>query len=106
MSETSSITYVSSLPVKNRGRPLLLGELDSRVCEYIVRLRQAGGVVNTAIVMAAMRDIVLSHARTLLEENGVHLKLTKTLALSMLNCERVPRQQRFLLNLRKSRRSS
>ena len=85
-SETSSIPCVSSLPAKNQGRPLLLGEFDSRVCEYIVRLRQAGGVVNTAVVMAAMHGIVLSHDGTLLGENGGHPKLTKTLALSVLNC--------------------
>ena len=74
-SGTFSILCVPTLPVKNWGRPLLLGELDSRVCEYIVRLRQAGGVVNTAVVMAAMLGIVLFHDRTLLEENGGHLKL-------------------------------
>ena len=63
----------------------MLGELDSQVKEYALKLRAAGGVVNTAAVMAVMHGIVLSHDRILLEEHGGYLKITKTLALSLLN---------------------
>ena len=52
---------VMSLPLKNRGRPLMQGEL---VKEYVLILGAAGGVVNTVVVMAVMRGIVLSHDRT------------------------------------------
>ena len=80
----SAISSVLDLPVKIRGRPLMLGDFDAQVQEYIVKLRGAGGVVNTAVVMAVMRGIVLSRDRTLLEEHGGHLRITKTLALSLL----------------------
>ena len=53
--------------------------------EYILRLRTAGGVVNTAVVMASLRGIVLSHDRTLLEENGGYIKFSKALAISLLH---------------------
>lgn len=67
-------------------RPLILRELDTQVKEYILKLRAAGGVVNTDVVMTVMHGIVLSHARTLLDEHGGHLKISKTQALSLLNC--------------------
>ena len=54
--------------------------------EYIHKLREVGGVVNTAVVMAAMQGMVLSHNRTLLKENGGYVIISKTLALSLLNC--------------------
>ena len=44
---------ITSLPKKALGRPLLLGsELDKAIQDYLKALRDAGGVVNTAIVMA------------------------------------------------------
>ena len=41
-------------------------------------------MVNIAVVMAVMCGIVLFHDKTLLEENGGHLSINKTLALSLL----------------------
>ena len=41
-------------------------------------------MVNTAVVMEVMRGIVLSRDRTLPEESGGYLRITKTLALSLL----------------------
>ena len=49
-----------------------------------MKLRGVGGEVNTAVVMAVLCGIVLSHDRTLLEENGGHLKIMNTLALLFL----------------------
>ena len=46
---------VTCLPIEPRGRPLL--ELN---IAYITALRQAGGVVNTAIVMTAAKGILSS----------------------------------------------
>ena len=66
---------VKSLSTKAQGRPLLLGqELDKAVQEYIKATRAAGGVVNTAIVMAAAVGIVTSRDVTKLSSNGGYLK--------------------------------
>ena len=60
---------VKNLPVKKRGRPLLLGEeLDTAVKNYIKAVRDAGGVINTSITIAT--GIVRKTDRSLLLENG------------------------------------
>lgn len=55
---------MDSLPRKQQGRPLLVGvELDKAIQDYIKSLRLAGGVVNTAITLAAAEprlDILVS----------------------------------------------
>ena len=50
---------VNRLPMAVKGRPLLLGkDLDHQIQAYIAYLREAGDVVNTAIVIAAATGIV------------------------------------------------
>ena len=47
---------INKLGNEKRGPPLLLGkELDMQVQEYVKSLRENGGVVNSAIVMAGAR---------------------------------------------------
>ena len=56
-----AVPVVLSLSTKQQGRPLLLGsELDGAVQDYIKSMRMVGGVVNTAIVMAAAEGIISS----------------------------------------------
>ena len=58
---------MTSLSTKARGHPLLLGStLDVQVREYITVLRDAAGVVNTAIVVVAAEGIVAAADRSLL----------------------------------------
>ena len=62
---------MKSLPVKKRGRPLLLGEkLVSEVKCYIQAVREGGGVITTAITMAAATAIVRKSDRNLAEYGG------------------------------------
>ena len=76
---------VDRLPVAGRGRPLLLGkDLDHQVQAYISSLREAGGVVNTAIVIAAATGIVRRHDSNLLAANGGHIVFSKHWAQYML----------------------
>lgn len=76
---------VKSLPVKKRGRPLLLGEkLDSQVKSYIQAVREGGGVITTSITMAAATAIVRKADRNLLEENGGPITITNNWAKSLL----------------------
>ena len=59
---------IKTLPTKPRGRPLMLGDLDDLVKDYVKQLREAGGVVSTDVVMAAARGIVISKNRALLKD--------------------------------------
>ena len=61
--EEGTVPQVSSLPKMAQGRPLLLGqELDKSVQDYINAMRKVGGVVNTAIVMAAANGIIAARS--------------------------------------------
>ena len=76
---------VDSLPRKSQGRPLFLGrEIDKAVQEYVEATRNAGGVVNTAIVMAAAVGIMSSRNVTVLKSHGGHVEITKSWAKSLL----------------------
>jgi hypothetical protein len=56
--------------------------------------------VNSAIVRAAAKGIVLSHDRSLLFENGGHIELTKSWARSLLKrMNMVKRKEDHHLNL-------
>lgn len=69
---------ITEIESKKRGKPLLLGEeLDSQVKAYLIKLRDKGGVINSAIVKAAAIGIVLNHDMRLLKENGGHIEVTK-----------------------------
>ena len=52
---------IKQLPLKKCGKPLLLGNLGSRVQAYLQKLRESGGAVTTQIVMAVAKAIVLHY---------------------------------------------
>ena len=63
----SSISIVE-LPLKRRGRPLLLGEeMEREVQSFIKSNRELGTAVSTAVVMATARGVVISHDSNLLK---------------------------------------
>lgn len=67
------------------GRPLLLGDdLDKQVREYVKYLQERGGVVNTAVVIAAAEGIVMNKNANLLSCNGRGILLTKNWAKYLL----------------------
>ena len=73
------------LKEKECGHPLLLGELDCKVQKYVQQLRMAGGIVSTAIIMAAAKGIVLHHDKALLREHGGALEIGKSWAESLMS---------------------
>ena len=75
---------ITQLAKKKRGRPLTLGNLDEKVQKYIRALRKAGTPVNARVVLAAAEGIVKATDRTLLFENGGHIKLSLDWAYSFL----------------------
>ena len=53
-------TRICTLPLKKRGRQVLLGKnLDQKVHVYLHKVREGGGVVSARIAMAAVRGILL-----------------------------------------------
>jgi len=68
---------VKKLPFKKRGRPLLLGDyLDRQLQAYVTEIRQMGLVLNTSVLLAAAKGLVLYHDSNWLKENGGHLELS------------------------------
>ena len=66
---------------KKRGRPSLLPEdITSHLTKYIHAIRDAGGIINTAIVIAAGLGIVKNVNPGLLECNGGYVVLKKSWA--------------------------
>lgn len=77
---------MKSLPVKKRGRPLLLGEkLDSEVKCYIQAVRGGGEVMTTAITTVAATAIVKKSDRNLLAKNRGSITITSNWAKSLLS---------------------
>ena len=76
---------IVALPLRKRGRPLLLGqELDIKVQLYLKKVRDGGGAVSARIAMAAARGILLKCDRTKLAEFGGHVELNRQWAHSLL----------------------
>ena len=67
-----------------QGWPLLLGDLDAHVQEYMGKLRLAGGIVKRAIVIAAATGVVQHNNPTILCSHGGSLELGKKWADSIL----------------------
>ena len=70
---------IDELEEKKRGRPSILSEdVTSDVKHYITTLRDAGGVVNTRIVIAAATGILQRKDLSVLCCNGGHIDLQKS----------------------------
>ena len=76
---------VKSLLCAKKGRPLVLGStLDKQVQTYLMATREAGGVVNSEVAIAAAMGIVRKQDSNLLAQNGGHIALTRDWARSLL----------------------
>ena len=76
---------ISALPVKKRGRKLLLGDdLDQKVQIYLRKVREGGGAVSGRIVIAAAKGIVLKYNPSMLAELGGPVDLNEYWAHSLL----------------------
>ena len=64
----------STLPKENRGPPLLLGDMDKSIQNYLKAIREAGGFINTSIAIAGSKGIIESSNPGLLIENGVQCR--------------------------------
>ena len=76
---------VRLLPMKKRGRPVLLGEvLDKKVQLYLMKVRNGGSVVSARIAMAAAKGILMSCNRSRLAEFGGDVVFSRQWAYSLL----------------------
>ena len=76
---------ITALPLKKRGRPLMLGEeLDKSVQVYLRKVRECGGVVTSRIAVAAARGILLHYDRSMLAEFGGHVQFNLPWGYSLL----------------------
>ena len=77
---------VTELKSKKRGRPSMLPDkITTLLMKYIHTIRDAGGIINTAIVIAAGLGIVKKIDPGLLECNDGHVVLQKSWAKYLLN---------------------
>ena len=71
---------VTTMEEKKRGRPSMLPkDITSHLTKYIHAIRDTGGIINTAIVIAAGLGIVKKVNPALLECNGGYVVLKKKL---------------------------
>ena len=48
----------TELPKSKRGRPLILGSVDEKVKNFLLILRQKGGVLNSVVAIAAAQALI------------------------------------------------
>ena len=81
----SILLAIESLPVKQRGRPPLLGvKLDMYLQEIITEMRSRGTHIGTSIIQGVARGILLSHNKSMLEDYGGSIRLNREWARSIL----------------------
>jgi hypothetical protein len=74
---------VRVLPLKKHGRPVLFGEeLDRKLEQYLLKVREGGGVVSARVTIASARGILLHCDRLSL---GGHIQLNRLWAYSLLS---------------------
>ena len=76
---------MDELPPKKRGRTVIVGErMDTAIQNYILGVREGNGPVNTAVVIAGARGLLLSMDKTKLAEFGGPATLSRGWARSLL----------------------
>ena len=76
---------IVELPEKPKGRPPLLGvKLDQKVQLLIKDIRLRGACVNSDVVIGIGKGLLTKTNRTLLDDYGGPIKLTKNWAKSVL----------------------
>ena len=80
-----SDSEIKELHPRKRGRKVLLGEkMDTMVQCYITKMREKGGVVNTSIVKAGARGILMFQEKLMLAKFGGPATLTTAWAKPLL----------------------
>ena len=76
---------IDELPPKKHGRSVIVGErMDAAIQNYILRVREGNDPVNTVVVIAGARRLLLSMDKTKLAEFGGPATLSRGWARSLL----------------------
>lgn len=79
LKEINADEEVNILPQGKRGRPCLLGvHLENQLQMYLKIIKDEGGIVNSAVVIAAARGILKVSNPSALSENGGHITLGRS----------------------------
>ena len=82
----AGVSQIKQLPLQKRGRPLLLGEKRDRMLQaYLKKVREAGGVVSSRIVIAAAKGLMMTIDQAKLAEFGGYMSFSKGWAHSLLH---------------------
>jgi len=74
----SPTSGIQQLPIKRRGKPLLIGDhLEAEVHLLIEALSKDGTTVNTEVVIGTAIDVVTSYDTNLLAKNGGPIDISK-----------------------------
>ena len=60
----NSTSPINGIPAKRRGRPLMLGILDKKIRDFLIALRDRGGVVNSTVAIAAAKGLIQSSSNS------------------------------------------
>ncbi len=83
-SDGVDFSEVKDIPTGNKGRTTLLPEqLDTKVQIYLMKLRQAGGVINSKVAIATAKGLLKHYNRALLPEFGGTIELGRPWAVSI-----------------------
>ena len=75
---------ITALPHKTRERPLLLGEEDEKVKNFVKALRDSGGPISTSLIIAATKGLLRKCDPPILKDYGGPITLEKPWAHSLL----------------------
>ena len=73
--KTLSTAEHGKIEAKKRGKPLLFGEYDKLIVDYVRRLRKHGAVVNSRIVMGTARGIFFEKGPTAIARERWYQKI-------------------------------
>ena len=84
-SKKSGIDLEEELSRKKTGRPLLIREeLDAQVQDYVRHVRKGGLAINTSVVIAAGRGMIMNRDTNQLSDIGGGITLTNEWAKNLL----------------------
>ena len=84
----NSKSPIKGIPAKRRGKPLMLGIVDKKIRDFLIALRDGGGVVNSIIAIAAAKGLSQSISNPDLKR----IKITTSWAQSLFRRMRIVRR--------------
>ena len=82
----AGVSQINQLPLQKHGRPLLFGKNRDRMLQaYLRKVREAGAVVSSRIVIPAAKGLMMTLDQAKLTEFGGYMSFSKSWAHSLLH---------------------